>query len=183
MADQKEMKLEKQDAGQVIHEREESTNSDTGAATEWEEKYKRLAADFANYKKRIAGERANLESRIEEKLLKDILTLYDDLVRLNDHLEHLHQLEQGVQAVKNKWQQWLEDNDIKTLHPEGEEFDHNFHDAVLQESVNDPELDGKITRVVENGYMRRNQVLRHAKVAVGRFEGHNNHRENFENNI
>lgn len=51
MADQKEMKLEDQDEGQVIPEKDESTNSDTGAVTEWEEKYKRLAADFANYKK------------------------------------------------------------------------------------------------------------------------------------
>lgn len=138
---------------------------------DWEERYQRLAADFTNYKQRIAEERADLESRLQEKLLESFLVIYDDFLRLNHDSDRGSSLAAGVAAVQKKWQQWLEENDVRMLRPHGEEFDPNFHEAVLQQPVEDPELDGKITQVIENGYMHREKVIRHAKVAVGRYEG------------
>ena len=147
---------------------------------DWEEKYKRLAADFSNYKKRVDDNYAAMERRLQAQYLKNILPIYDDFIRLDGHTKDANGLTACVQAVQQKWQQWLQENEIEIINPKGELFDHEFHDAILQEPVLDPELDGKVTNVIELGYLYRHQVLRHAKVAVGRFEDKNDSQNDFE---
>ena len=147
---------------------------------DWEEKYKRLAADFSNYQKRVDDNYAAMERRIQAKYLKNILPIYDDFIRLDGRKKDASDLVASVQAVQQKWQQWLQENEIEIINPKGELFDHEFHDAILQEPVLDPELDGKVTNVIELGYLYRHQVLRHAKVAVGRFEDQKRFTDDFE---
>ncbi|MFQ6115397.1 MAG: nucleotide exchange factor GrpE [bacterium] len=144
-------------------------SSEQEALHEYEEKYKRLSADFANYKKRVERESAELEQRVKDNFLKSMLPIIDDFIRLNDHVIQYEPLAKGVQAIQKKWQQWLESNHVQVINPEHEEFDHNLHHAVMHRPVDDPELDGKIVQVIEYGYRRRDKVLRHAKVAVARY--------------
>ncbi|MFQ5603959.1 MAG: nucleotide exchange factor GrpE [bacterium] len=138
---------------------------------EWAVKYQRLAADFANYKKRVESEWTHLENKIRQKILKDLLVIYDDFARLNQHREQTNDLKQGISAVNQRWLNWIRDQDIEILHPLHKEFDYELHDAVLFQPVTDPDLDGKVVKVIENGYKQRGQILKHAKVAIGRYSG------------
>ncbi len=134
-----------------------------------ENKFKRLAADFANYKKRVGTERAEWHRTIERRVLSSVLPLYDDFYRLVQNAQN-GDLKEGVRAVHDKWRKWLEQHRIRVLNPVGEPFDPHFHDAVLQEPVSDPDRDSTVTRVLEVGYLRGDEVLRHAKVVVGRYQ-------------
>lgn len=170
MENQKETTFDQQNELQLAAEQQGSCHSSGRTGVDWQEKYKRLAADFDNYKKRIAAEQSKLEKQLQEKLLKKVLSLYDDFVRLHNNADHNDGLQQGVRAIYKKWQKWLLDHELEVMHPEGEEFDPVFHEAVLQQAVSDPKLHGKITEVIEVGYMRGDLMLRPAKVAVGHHE-------------
>lgn len=138
---------------------------------ESEERFKRLAADFANYKRRVEAERNELLELLEARLLSGILTIYDDFRRLSEHTAGAdEQLTQGIKVVQSKWQSWLTSENVKIIAPVGEPFDPHLHDALMQQNVSDPEQEGKVLHVIESGYKRRDKVLRHAKVIVGHYQ-------------
>ncbi len=138
---------------------------------ESEDKFKRLAADFANYKRRAEAERNELLELLEARLLNGVLAIYDDFCRLNQYTAGVNeQLAQGLKAVQTKWQAWLTNENVEVINPAGQLFDPHFHDALMQQAVQNAEHDGHVLLVVESGYKRRDKVLRHAKVIVGHFE-------------
>ncbi|NIR49247.1 nucleotide exchange factor GrpE [candidate division KSB1 bacterium] len=175
MEDKKDIRLDEQDINQSSSESHESSSLEN-----WEEKYRRVAADFANYKRRTEAEWASVRRRTEERLLESLLPIFDDFLRLTSHKAEDEQIAEGVEAVQKKWLRWLETQHVEVMHPKGEEFDHESHDAVLHEPVDDPELDGKVVHVIDYGYRRNGEILRHPKVAVGRYVGQEGHRQEDE---
>lgn len=138
---------------------------------ESEDKFKRLAADFANYKRRAEAERNELLELLEARLLNGVLAIYDDFCRLNQHTAGVNeQLVHGLKAVQTKWQAWLTNENVEAINPAGQLFDPHLHDALMQQAVQNAEQDGHVVHVIESGYKRRDKVLRHAKVIVGHFE-------------
>ena len=81
----------------------------------------RLAADFENYKKRAARERAEYVARANERLLKELLPILDDLERaLNSAEEHEEaQLEEGVRLVHRSLASLLQRNGVEEISTEG----------------------------------------------------------------
>jgi len=146
-----------------------ATQSESVALQECQDNFKRLAADFSNYKKRTEAERLELADYLKDRMLTNVLEIYDDFIRLSDHPTVDNALAQGVQAVQRKWQQWLEAENVDTIAAPGDKFDPELHDAVLKQPVTMQELDGKIVHVVQSGYRRGERVLRHAKVVVGEY--------------
>ncbi len=150
---------------------EASAQSQPDSLSESEDKFKRLAADFANYKRRAEAERNELLDLLEARLLNGMLSIYDDFCRLSQHTANVNeQLAQGLKAVQTKWQGWLANENVEVLNPSSQAFDPHFHDALMQQPVAEAERDGKVVHVIENGYKRRDKVLRHAKVIVGHYE-------------
>lgn len=145
---------------------------DTGApgTRQGEERIQRLAAEFANFKKRIDAERVELREKISNEIYAEILPIMDDFLRLQDHMNADSPLLEGISAIAEKWQQWMRKNHIERFAAIGEPFDPMMHDAVMQQPVTDAALDGCIAQVLEYGYRRGETMLRHAKVAVGRYE-------------
>ncbi len=138
---------------------------------ECEERFKRLAADFANYKRRSETERNELLDLLEARLLNGILTIYDDFRRLSQYTANAdEQLAQGIKAVQTKWQAWLINESVEMISPLGQAFNPHLHDALMQQPALEAEQDGQVLHVIEYGYKRRDKVLRHAKVIVGHYE-------------
>jgi molecular chaperone GrpE len=137
----------------------------------WQERYLRLAADFENYRKRMNSERAEQTRNIRVEALRSILPVYDDFRHMLEHADDDENLLAGIGALEKSWQNWMQQNGIEPVGEIGAEFDYGKHDAVLQEVVEDPAMDGKITRIIKSGYRYEDTVLRHAQVAVGRYEG------------
>src|SRR5690348_6840576 len=126
----------------------------------------RLAADFDNYKKRAARERAEYVALANERLLKELLPILDDLERaLNAAEEHEEaQLEEGVRLVHRSLASLLERQGVKEIATTGK-FDPHVHEALLAQPSEEAEQ-GDVLDVIQKGYTLGDRVVRPARVIV-----------------
>lgn len=126
----------------------------------------RLAADFENYKKRAARERAEYVALANERLLKELLPILDDLERaLNAAEQHEEaQLEDGVRLVHRSLASLLEKQGVKEIATDGK-FDPHVHEALLAQPAEDKEQ-GDVVDVIQKGYTLGDRVVRPARVIV-----------------
>jgi molecular chaperone GrpE len=126
----------------------------------------RLAADFDNYKKRAARERAEYISLANERLVKELLPILDDLERaLNAAEEHEEaQLEEGVRLVHRSLASLLERQGVKEIATAGK-FDPHVHEALLAQPSDEAEQ-GDVLDVIQKGYKLGDRVVRPARVIV-----------------
>ena len=104
------------------------------AEQEVDDRLLRLAADFENYKKRAARERQEYVAFANERLLKELLPILDDLERAlaaaEEHQEA--QLEEGVRLVHQSLAGLLQRHGITAIETEGK-FDPHVHEALLSQ--------------------------------------------------
>jgi molecular chaperone GrpE len=147
--------LEQQDTEQVEEQQPEQ-----------DDRLLRLAADFDNYKKRAAREREEYVARANERLLKELLPILDDLERaLKSAEEHEEaQLEEGVRLVHRSLASLLQRNGVVEIATEGK-FDPHVHEALLAQPAEDREH-GDVLDVIQKGYKLGDLVVRPARVIV-----------------
>jgi molecular chaperone GrpE len=128
--------------------------------------YLRLAADFDNYRKRVAREHAELTTRANERLVNELLPVLDDLERaLEAAAEHEEaKLEEGVKLVHRSLASLLQRHGLKEIDTEGA-FDPHVHEALLAQPAEDAE-EGSVLQVLQKGYRLGDKVLRPARVIV-----------------
>src|SRR5436305_4682343 len=133
-------------------EQEEQQEQQEDAAVEVDDRLLRLAADFDNYKKRAARERQEYVAFANERLLKELLPILDDLERALDAAEEHQeaQLEEGVRLVHRSLAGLLERQGVKEIATEGA-FDPHVHEALLAQPSEDAES-GAVIDVVQKGY-------------------------------
>jgi molecular chaperone GrpE len=126
----------------------------------------RLAADFDNYKKRAARERAEYVAQANERLLKELLPILDDLERALQAAEQHEeaQLEEGVALVHKSLVSLLERNGVSEIAADGK-FDPHVHEALLAQPAEDKEQ-GDVVDVLQKGYKLGDRVVRPARVIV-----------------
>jgi molecular chaperone GrpE len=130
-----------------------------------EDRYLRLAADFDNYKKRAARERDEYVTHANERLVKELLPILDDLERaLTAAAEHEEAaLEEGVRLVHRSLASVLERQGVKTIDTSGK-FDPHVHEALLSQPSEAEE--GSVIDVVQKGYSIGERVVRPARVVI-----------------
>jgi molecular chaperone GrpE len=126
----------------------------------------RLAADFENYKKRAARERQEYVTLANERLLKELLPILDDLERaLNAAEEHEEaKLEEGVRLTYKSLASLLSRNGVEEIATDGK-FDPHVHEALLAQPAEDREQ-GDVIDVIQKGYKLGDRVVRPARVIV-----------------
>jgi molecular chaperone GrpE len=129
------------------------------------DRWKRSAADFENYKKRTAREREEYVALANERLVKDLLPILDDLERalaaVGEHEEAT--VEEGVRLVHRSLASLLERNGVKQISTEGT-FDPHVHEALLSQPSEAEE--GSVIDVVQKGYTLGDRVVRPARVVI-----------------
>jgi molecular chaperone GrpE len=145
-------------------ERDEQQVEEPAAADD--DRLLRLAADFENYKKRAARERQEVVAFANERLLKELLPVLDDLERaLNAAEQHEEaQLEEGVRLVHRSLASLLERNGVSEIATEGK-FDPHVHEALLAQPSEAAEQ-GAVLDVIQKGYKLGDRVVRPARVIV-----------------
>jgi molecular chaperone GrpE len=126
---------------------------------------KRVAAEFDNYRKRVARDQENLAARAHERLVKELLPVLDDLERALQAAEE-HQevtLEEGVRLVQRELQGALAKEGLSEIETNGR-FDPHVHEALLSQPSDEDE--GAILDVLQKGYRLGDRVLRPARVVV-----------------
>jgi molecular chaperone GrpE len=134
---------------------------------EYLELAKRTKADFENFRKRVARQEAEAEMRARGELARSLVPILDNLERAlaaageeESHLAH------GVRLVYEELVAVLTRAGVESYEPDGEQFDPDWHEAMLTR----PGDEGQILEVLEKGYRMDGQVLRPARVVVGKEE-------------
>ena len=129
------------------------------------DRWKRAAADLDNYKKRAAREREEYVALANERLVKELLPILDDLERaLTAAAEHEEAaLEEGVRLVHRSLANVLERQGLRAIATDGK-FDPHVHEALLSQPSEAEE--GSVIDVVQKGYKLGDRVVRPARVVV-----------------
>ena len=129
----------------------------------------RRLAEFENYKKRTDVEKEELFKYAAQSFILKTLAVYEDLQRSLSHIndENIEALKQGLKLVGDKFTQILTEQSVTKIDAMGKEFDHEYHEALLQQPSKDFPAN-TVINVVESGYMYKDKVLKHAKVIVSR---------------
>lgn len=137
---------------------------------EQSDKYLRLSAEFDNYRKRTNKEKAELILNGSQTTIKAILPVLDDMERAMSNMEKSDELRpalEGVELIYNKFIKILEQQGVKKIETENQEFNTDYCEAIAMIPAPSEEMKGKIMDCVQTGYMLNDKVIRHAKVAVG----------------
>lgn len=139
--------------------KEEATEEDGDA------KYLRLMADFQNYKKRVEKEKKDLYSYANEKLVTELLAVLDNFERALSHEDSGDGFKEGMEMIFKQLTDVLEKSGLAEIAALGEDFDPNFHNAVMTEETEEYES-GKVSGVLQKGYTLNGKVIRPSMVKV-----------------
>jgi molecular chaperone GrpE len=130
---------------------------------------KRVAAEFENYRKRVARDQASLAARAHERLVKELLPVLDDLERALDAAsEHEEaKLGEGVRLVHRELHDALAKEGLAEIETNGR-FDPHVHEALLSQPSD--KVEGAILEVLQKGYRLGDRVLRPARVVISQGE-------------
>lgn len=171
-----DMDLDNKESETKSQEQEaQETAEDKGLQEKYDQlnsQYIRLAADFDNYRKRQAQERENLLKYGAEETLKKIIDVLDNFDRAQkaiENIEDCQQIKDSFNLVCNQMRDTLQKLGLETIETEGQEFNPNFHEAVMQTPTSEHE-EGKIIAELQKGYKIGEKVLRASLVNVATAE-------------
>ena len=153
-----------------ISEEEKLEISPEEKIEELEDKLLRTVAEMDNMRKRSDKERSEAYKIGASIFIKDMLPIIDNLQRaltsfVDDEGSDTKPFVDGTNAILRDFESLLDKTGVKTINPEGEKFDPNFHEAMFEIPSDDHEA-GVILQVIEQGYVLENRLLRAAKVGV-----------------
>jgi molecular chaperone GrpE len=125
----------------------------------------RLKAEFDNYRKRVARDQQEVAARANERLVKELVPILDDLERaleaVTQHEEA--QLEEGVRLVHRSLGDLLAREGLKEVETSGK-FDPHTQEALLSQPSDEEE--GSVIQVLQKGYKLGDRVVRPARVVI-----------------
>ena len=128
----------------------------------------RLKAEFENFKRRKAEESSAARVAGVADAVREFLKVMDNMERAYQSAQ-----EAGSESIANGIKMCIDSMftafaryDLKRIEADGEEFDPNFHEAVLQQPTDDEEKKGKVAMTMQTGYLFNGKVLRHSMVSV-----------------
>ena len=121
----------------------------------------RATSELENFKKRTEKEIANAHKYSQEKIAKDLLPVLDSFLKAmeTDPID-----KEGILLVHKMLVDALSTNNIKKIE-NLEIFDPNFHEAIATEESDE---DGKILKVIQDGFVVYDRVIRPARVLVSK---------------
>ena len=127
---------------------------------------RRVAADFDNYRKRVAREQSQLYARAGERVVAKLLPVLDDLERALEAAEYHEEARvlEGVTMTKDALAGVLASEGVVEIDADGP-FDPHVHEALLTQPAEGVES-GHVVQVVQRGYRIGDVVLRPARVVV-----------------
>lgn len=130
--------------------------------------YLRLAADFDNWRKRQESERENLIKYGTELALKKMIELADNFDRAEKAMEKIEDCDKAKESfniLDKQFRDALTKLGLEQIKTEGETFDPNLHEAVMQVPT-DEKPEETIMQEMQKGYKFGDKVLRAAMVSV-----------------
>lgn len=149
----------------VKEETKEEVKEEKAPEEDGDAKYLRLMADFQNYKKRVEKEKTDLYSYANEKIVTELLDVLDNFERALSHEDAGDGFKEGMEMIFKQLLGVLEKSGLAEIPALGEDFDPNFHNAVMTEETEEYES-GKVSGVLQKGYTLNGKVIRPTMVKV-----------------
>lgn len=133
---------------------------------ELNDKYQRLQAEYANYRRRTQQEKETIGVFANEKIITELIPVIDSMERALDACEDKEDtMYKGISLVHKQLIDTLVKFGVEEIEAESKEFDPNLHLAVMQESVDGIEAN-QIVMVLQKGYKLGTKVVRPSMVKV-----------------
>lgn len=151
-------------------EKKQETKRETKPAKEKEleeltDRYKRVLAEFENYKKRSSKERESLYNSILGDVVGAFLPVVDNLENALKAETKDSEYKKGIELVLKQFKDILKSKGVEEIAGVGETFDPSQHEAVS--SIQDPEKGvQEIVQEYRKGYKIGSKVIRHSMVVV-----------------
>lgn len=134
------------------------------------DKFLRACADLENYKKRAEKEKSELISFANERFIKEVLPVVDNLERAIGYIEAeagIAAVKDGIKLVLDNLLAVLKKFGVEAASAMGEKFDPARHEAVSHEETvsSDP---GTVIKEFHKGYYLNGRLLRPAMVAIAK---------------
>ena len=141
--------------------------------SEQNNKILRSLADVENLRKRSQQEVEKASKFAISKFASELVMVVENFYLAIDNMpkeeldksNNLKNFATGVNMTKNELVKILENNGIKRINPEGEKFDHNYHEAIAQ-AQGDESNSGNVKKVIQAGYSFHERLIRPALVEV-----------------
>lgn len=136
------------------------------------DKYMRAMAEMENIRKRAAKEKIDTIKRANKDLLLSLLNFMDNFERAIKAGENNSDIQnseyyKGIELIHKQFIDFIHDNGVEEIECLGGEFDPNLHEALTMVEIPDCEHE-KIVEVYAKGYKLNDELLRTAKVIVGK---------------
>lgn len=132
---------------------------------ELDDRYKRILAEFENFKKRSSKEREGMYNSVLSDVVEVILPILDNLENAVKVETEDENYKQGVELVLKQFKDVLKSKGIEEIEAVGTTFDPELHEAVG--SIQDDNLGEKeIAQEYRKGYKIGSKVIRHSMVVV-----------------
>ena len=161
-------KAEKEDSKKNVSKEEKNKTKEVVPKQDYDElddRYKRILAEFENFKKRSAKEREGLYNSILSDVIEVILPVVDNLENAAKVETKDESYKQGVELVLKQLKDVLSSKGIEEIKTIGETFDPSLHEAVSSVQ-DDTKGEKEIVQEYRKGYKIGNRVIRHSMVVV-----------------
>lgn len=125
----------------------------------------RVQADFDNFRKRTKATRAEAFEDGAREFIKNLLPVVDNMERALTQPTEDESFKTGVNMIYRQLMDTLEKRGVEVIERQGEKFDPNLENAVMQGTTDEGEP-GTVCTVLQKGYKMGDFVLRHAMVKV-----------------
>ncbi len=145
---------------------EEEISKLTQERDELKDRLLRSTADFDNYRKRNADSTSKARADGAGEVIVEMLAVLDNLERAYEQVIDESD-KKGVELILRQMKDALSGLGVTEIKADGEDFNPDFHNAVMQEEVEGVE-EGKVIAVFQKGYEYRGKVLRYSMVKVSK---------------
>ena len=131
-----------------------------------EDQFKRLSADFENFRRRSVKEKSEVGDVVTQNILRDMLPLLDNFERaMSVGASDGEGFRKGMEMIFSQFKETLQKQGLEVIDTAGAKFDPNFHQAVMR--VEDAESeDDTIKQELAKGYIVKGRVIRPSMVQV-----------------
>lgn len=151
---------EKQVPQTVVEEKDNSSEYE-----ELNDRYKRLLAEFENYKKRSQKEKESIYGMITGDVVATMLPIMDNLEKAATAKTEDTKYQDGVNLVARQFQDALKKLGLEEIETVGQRFNPEFHEAVSHVQ-DETKGEQEIVQEYRKGYRIGNKVVRHSMVIV-----------------
>ena len=137
----------------------------------------REKAELDNFKKRLVKEKEDFVQFANERLLKEVIQIEDNMERaMTASNATLESLQEGVEMIQKQFATFLKNQKVKPIEALGKPFDPNLHEVLNQQESEEHE-ENTVIQEYSKGYTLNGRILRSAKVVIAKKPAENKETE------